>query len=84
MVSPGTISKLFAGPLGLLDAQYAVADANVDVEDILVGLLVLGHFGIDTRTFFEERHNILHGIDSPTVILDSSCSIEGQVCRLTV
>lgn len=56
-----TVLKLTSGPLALLNLQYLVADADLDVEDLLLGLPVLRHLGVDTKTVLEERRDLLDG-----------------------
>lgn len=47
----------------LLNVEYLVADANLAVEDLLIGLAVLRHLGVDTKTILEKLHDLLYRSD---------------------
>lgn len=77
---PRTILKLSAGPLALLNVRYLVAESNLTAEDVLIGLPVLRHFGVDTKTLLEERRDLLDGSDCSNVEAGKG----GTVSRLMV
>lgn len=68
---PRLVLKLSAGHMALLNVSLMVADDETACEDILLGLPLLRHLGIDTRTLLERRWQELTntdcaGIDDPT------------------
>lgn len=82
--TPRTILQLSSGPLALVNVTYLVADAQLAVEDLLIGLPILKHLGIDTKTLLEERRDLLDGADCSTIRAASSGLHGGQVSRLMV
>lgn len=59
--------KLSAGHLGMLNVEYLVADANLAVEDLLIGLPVLRYLGVDSKTSIEERSDLLDGSNCSSI-----------------
>lgn len=59
-----------------------IANANLAVEDLLIGDPVLCHLGVDTKTLLEERRDLLDGIycSNANVVLEKG----GSVSRLMV
>lgn len=47
--------------------RFLAADANLAAENILIGLPVLRHSGIDTKTMLEPDHARLDGSDCSVV-----------------
>lgn len=62
---PRLVLELSSGRMALLNITFLVADDELDCEDLLVGLPVLQHLGIDTRTLtlLERNWNTLSGTD---------------------
>lgn len=81
---PRLVLKLSAGPLALLNVRFLVADADLAVEDLLIGLPVLRHLGVDTKTLLEERRDLLDGTDCNLHHLDVGTSKMGRVSRLMI
>lgn len=81
---PRLVLKLAAGPLAFLSVRFLVSDADLAVEDTLLGLPVLGNLGIDTKTLLEERRDLLHGPDCSSVKFCSSSENGGRVSWLMI
>lgn len=80
---PCTTLRLATGPLALLKVCFLVADeGSLAVEDLLLGLPVLRHLGIDTKTLLEERREELQGMDCSTVT--GKATESGRLRRLMV
>lgn len=60
---PRDVLKLCGGLLALLSVRYLVADAGLPVEDLLICVLVIFLFGVDTETLLEDLRNIFNGSD---------------------
>lgn len=58
---PRTILKLFADPLPLLNLECLVSNSDLAVKDFLLGLPVIRHLEVDTKTLLEERKDLLDG-----------------------
>lgn len=71
-----------AGPLALVNVTFLVADADLSAEDLLIGLPVLQHLGVDSKTLLEERRDLLDGADCSSVRSLSPNSSGGLVSRL--
>lgn len=52
---------------GFYRCHLLVADADLAVEDLLIGLPVVQHLGVDTKTSSEERRNFLDGFDCSSI-----------------
>lgn len=50
---PPTVLRSAAGPLALVNVTFLVADANLAAEDLLIGLPVLRHLGVDSKALLE-------------------------------
>lgn len=50
-----------AGPHALPHVRFLVADASLTFKYIQIGLPVLRHLGVDTKTLFGERRDLLNG-----------------------
>lgn len=70
---------LTAGPLLLANVSYLVTNAELAVEDLLLGLPVLQHLRVDTKLLSEERRDLLDGTDCSHI--ESSSTRGGQVSR---
>lgn len=81
---PRTVLLLSAGPLALVNVTFLVADADLSVEDLLIGLPVLQHLGVDTKTLLEERRDLLDGSDCSSIGAANTGTPGGQVSRLMI
>lgn len=63
---------------------FLVADANLAVEDLLIGLPVLQHLDIDTKTLLEQKRDVLDGFDCSSIRNTPSGTRGGQVSRLMI
>lgn len=73
-----------AAPLALVNVTFLVADADLAAEELLSGHPVLQHLDFDTKTLFEEKRDMLDGIDCSAVPNSTAVSRSGYVSRLTV
>ena len=64
---PRLILHLSAGQLALTKAMFLVSDDDLAEEDLLIGLPLLRHLGIDSRTMLENNRSQLHGTDCSDV-----------------
>lgn len=78
------VMKLAAGPLALLNVELLVADADLAAEDVLIGLPVLRHLGVDTKTLLEERRDLLNGMDCSSIPATEQKGLPGRVGRLMI
>lgn len=78
---PRIVLRLSTGPLALTNVKFLVADADLAAEDILIGLPVLRHLGVDTRTMLERDRKRLDGSDCSVV---SPPAKGGSVSRLMI
>lgn len=77
---PRLLLKLAAGPLALLNVSFIVLDAQLAAEDLLIGLPVLKHLGIDSTTMLERNFERLHETDCSQVDLtNASTSKIGRI-----
>lgn len=76
--------KLTSCPLSLLNVEYLAADADFAIEDLLLGMPVLRHVDMDTKTFLEERRGLLDGSDCSSVKPSERKGKVGLVSRLTI
>lgn len=81
--SPRTTLELAAGPLALINITFLVADVNLAVEDFLIGLSILQHLGVDTKTLLKIRRDLLNGADCSFVRAVNESKHGGMVSRLT-
>lgn len=79
--APRTMLKLSAGPLALLNVEYLVTDMELAAEDLLMGLPVLRHFGVDNETLLEDRRNLLSETDCSNAAPNNQ---DGRVGRLMI
>lgn len=65
--------------------QYLLSDADDDwdpsTEDLLIGLPVLQHYDIDTKTLLEDHLVLLDSVNCSTIKAASCGSQEGQVSK---
>lgn len=57
------VLKVSSGRMALLNLKFLVADEDLTSEDLLIGLPVLRHLPIDTKTFLENNRSLLDGMD---------------------
>ena len=74
--------SLNAGPLALLNLTFLVPDDELADGDMLIGLPVLKHLGIDTKTMLEQNRDVLDGADCSSVRSPSLSGRDGHVSRL--
>lgn len=60
---PRTVLNLSVGSLALLNIEYVIADVEIAVEDLLIGLSVLKHLRVDTRMLLDELRDLFGGND---------------------
>lgn len=77
---PSTVLHLSAGQMALKNIRYLVADDSLTCEDILIGLPVLRHLRVDTRTLLEDNYTSLHGTDC--ALNDSETQKTGKLGRI--
>lgn len=70
-----------ADPLALVNVTFLVANADLAVEDLLIKLPVLQHFGVDTETLSEERRDFLDDSDCSSITPGTR---SGQVGRFMI
>lgn len=51
--------NLSAGSLALINITYLVVDDDLAIEDLLIGLPVIQHLGIENKTPLEELQDVL-------------------------
>lgn len=61
--APQTVLKLSAGLPVLLIIEYLFADGDLAKEELLIGLPVLRHLGLDARTLLEYLRDLLDATD---------------------
>lgn len=64
---PRIILKLNAGPLVLLNGSFVVINAQLAVEDLLLGPPVLKHLRINYQTILQWNHTCLNETDCNTI-----------------
>lgn len=61
-----------------------MTDANLAVENLLIGLPVLQHPGVDTKSLFEKRRDLLCCADCSSIGISHIGMSGGQVSRLMI
>lgn len=64
---PKTVLHLAAGNLTLVSVTFLIANDDPSCEDLLIGLPVLHHLQVDTRTLLENRFSSLDSTDCSQV-----------------
>lgn len=59
--------QLSSGQLALANVTFLVADDELACEDLIIGLPVLRHLQVDTRTLLENNRAVLDGADCSDV-----------------
>ena len=79
---PRTVLTLSSGQLALCNISYLVVDGDLTEEQMLIGLPVLQHLKVDTRTLLEQNRNQLDETDCISVGNPSVSSKGTSVKRL--
>lgn len=79
---PRLVLELASGRLALCILSFLVSDASSASEDVLIGLPVLHHLDIDSRTHLERNRAQLDETDCSSVPLRSKSHIGGSLRRL--
>ena len=59
--------QLAPGQLALANLSFLVTDDDMACEELFIGLPVLLHLQVDTRTFLENNRAVLDGADCSNV-----------------
>lgn len=70
--------------MALINITYLVADGDLAVQDLLIGLPVLKHLGVDTKLLLEVRRALLDGPYCSTTRAVGNGTHGGQVSRLMI
>jgi transposase InsO family protein len=81
---PRLVLHLAAGQLALLNVTFLVADDELSCEDLLIGLPVLQHLRVDTRTLLENQRAALDGADCSSVLNAAVSDASGKLGRLMI
>lgn len=81
---PRLVLELSSGRLALRNVSFLVADKDLSCEDLLIGLPVLRHLEIDSRTMLERNRAILDGTDCSSVGITTATDNVGTLGRLMV
>lgn len=76
---PRTVIHLSAGQMALVIVTYTVSNSERTAEDLLIGLPILQHLGIDSKSLLEERSDQLDGSDCFNLGDSKSMARSGQV-----
>lgn len=78
---PVTVLHLNSGRLALKNIRFLIADDAMTCEDLLIGIAVLEHLRVDTKTLLEDRIESLDGTDCSPDLLQRKTT-GGQVSRI--
>lgn len=81
---PRLILELSTGSLALTNILFLVSDAALSSEELLIGLPVFQHLGIDSRTLLERNRAALDGTDCSTVSHPTVTESCGSLGRLMI
>lgn len=81
---PRLVMELSAGRLAINNVSFLVTDDDLACEDPLIGLPVLRHLGIDSRTLLERNCAMLDGTDCSFVGHPSAPDRYGSLGRLMI
>lgn len=81
---PRIILSLPSGKLAMLNVCFLVADDDLACESVLVGLPLLEHMKVDTKTMLDENRDRLDGIDCGMVGNPTRGGSTGYVGRVMV
>lgn len=79
---PRLVLNLSSGRMPLTTITFLVADDDLACEDILIGLPVLEHMEIDSRTMLERNRAVLDGTDCANIGNPSAFGASGVLGRL--
>ena len=82
--SPRTILHLASGQLALANVTFLVADDALACEELLIGLPVLRHLQVDTRTLLENNRLSLDGADCSHVGNPTRDARAGIISRVMI
>lgn len=83
---PRVVLQLAAGKLALLNVTFLVTDGDLSSDDLLIGLPLLRHLCVDTRTLLERNSASLDGTDCndvPGATTDDACTPIGRLVKTT-
>lgn len=81
---PRIVLRLTTGPLALVNVTFLIPDDELAAEDVLLGLPLLQHLGIDTKTMLEQNRDNLDGADCSAILPSLSQEGIGKVGRLMI
>lgn len=81
---PRLVLELSAGQMALINVEFLVADDEIACEDVLVGLPILRHLGIDSRTLLERNWSTLTETDCASVVHSTASDSCGALGRLMI
>ena len=64
--------------------MFFVPDDELAADDMLIGLPVLRHLGIDRKTLLEEKRDVLDGADCSTIRSPPLSGRHGKISRLMI
>lgn len=76
-----TVPEPSAGAFVLRNIEYLVADADLVVQDLDIGLLALRRLGVDIKTLLENRRDLLDKTDCSSFSINNH---HGRVGRLII
>lgn len=76
--------ELSSGRMAFNNISFLISDAALASEDLLIGLPVLEHLGIDFRTLLERNRAQIDGTDFSTVPLHTENNMCGSIGRLMI
>lgn len=79
---PRTVIRLAAIPLTLDSVFFLVAETDLAVEDLLIGLPFFQHLGDFTKTLLEERRDLLLKSNCSSTRAANAGTHGGRVSRL--
>ena len=79
---PRTVLTLSSGQLALCNISFLVVNGNISKEQLLIGLPVLQHLRIDTRTLLEQQQSQLHETDCQEVGNPTAMSKYASIKRI--
>lgn len=81
---PRTVMHLASGQLALTNVTFLVADAELACEPLIIGLPVIQHLQVDTRTLLENNRDVLDGADCSHIRNTANDSRGGTVSRMMI
>lgn len=81
---PRLVLELSSGRMALRNVAFLVADDDLAFEDVLIGLPILQHLQIDSRTLLERNRAVLDGTDCANVGNETKNNSNGVLRRLMV